>query len=99
MEKKSKKVNIKVLLKRSLMGILMLYICYLAITQQFDLSRLAKEEERLDLEIAEAQRENQVLTEQKEAAGTIEYIERVAREKLGYMRPEEKVFIDAKKIK
>ncbi len=99
METKKKKVNIKVLLKRSLVGVLVLYICYLVIAQQFDLSRLAKEEERLDLEIAEAQRENQVLTEQKEAAGTMEYIERVAREKLGYMRPEEKVFIDAKKIK
>jgi len=97
MKKKKKKVNIKVFLRRCLMCGLMLYICYLFIAQQFDLSRLAKEDESLNLQIAEAQREHQELSEQKEAAGTTEHIERVAREKLGYMRPEEKVFIDAKK--
>lgn len=97
MKTKKKQVNIQVLLKRSLLLGLILYICYLAIGQQFDFSRLNKEEDRLNLQIEEAQRENKSLSEQKEAAGTNEYIEKVAREKLGYMRPEEKVFIDSRK--
>ncbi|MBE7010737.1 MAG: hypothetical protein E7418_04515 [Ruminococcaceae bacterium] len=97
MSKNKRQVNTKVLLKRCLMCGLILYICYLALAQQFNFARLAKEEDKLDVRLEEARRENKELEEQKEAAGTSEYIERVAREKLGYMRPEEKVFIDAKK--
>ncbi|MGN1059632.1 MAG: septum formation initiator family protein [Clostridia bacterium] len=97
MDKKKKKVNIRVLLKRCVLCGLILYICYLFLAQQFDLSRLSKENDSLDQQIAEAQREHEELSDQKEASGTPEYIERVARDKLGYMKPDEKVFIDAKK--
>lgn len=97
MEKKKKKVNVQVLLKRLLMCGLILYLCCSFIAQQFNFSRLSKEAEALDLKLAEAQRENKELSEQKDAANSPETIERVARDKLGYMRPEEKVFIDAKK--
>ncbi len=97
MNKRKKKVNIQVLLKRSLLCILAGYICYLFVAQQFDLSRLAKEGESLDVQITEQQRIHEELAEQKEASDSPEYVERVARDKLGYMKPEEKVFIDAKK--
>lgn len=97
MQKRKKKVNVSVLLKRCLLCGLILYICGLFIAQQFDLSRLSSESKALDQQIADAQREHEELSEQKEASGTLEYIERVARDKLGYMKPEEKVFIDAKK--
>ena len=72
-------------------------MCYLFISQQFDLARLGKENDVLDNQIAEAQTAHEELTQEKENAETPEYIERVAREKLGYMKPEEKVFIDSKK--
>ena len=97
MNKRRKKVNIQVLLKRSLLCILVGYICYLFVAQQFDLSRLAKEGENLDVQLAEQRRIHEELTQQKEASDSPEYVERVARDKLGYMKPEEKVFIDAKK--
>ncbi|MBE7041543.1 MAG: septum formation initiator family protein [Ruminococcaceae bacterium] len=95
--KKKKKVDLKVLLKRGLLCVLVLYMGYLLIAQQFDLARLGKENDVLDSKIAEAQKAHDELTQEKEDAETPEYIERVAREKLGYMKPEEKVFIDSKK--
>ncbi|MBQ4517520.1 MAG: septum formation initiator family protein [Clostridia bacterium] len=97
MQKKRKKVNIAVLLKRCVLCGLVLYLFGLFIAQQFDFSRLAKEEQALEAQIAEEQRVQEELLKEKEAAGTPEYVERVAREKLGYMKPDEKVFIDAKK--
>lgn len=97
MQKKRKQLNIAVLLKRCVLCGLVLYLVGLFIAQQFDFSRLSKEAKALDLQISEEQRVNEELLQEKEAAGTPEYIERVAREKLGYMKPDEKVFIDAKK--
>ncbi len=97
MEKKKRKVNISLLLRRGLLCGLLLYIFILFLSQQFNLSRLSKENDALDQQIAEAQIEHEQLKAQQEASQTDEYIERVAREKLGYMKPDEKVFIDAKK--
>ena len=97
MEKKRKKVNIKQFLTRGLLCVLVLYLCGRFVAQQFDFSRENKKEELLDQQLAEEERIHEELTKEYEAAGTPEYIERVARDKLGYMKPDEKVFIDAKK--
>lgn len=97
MDKKKKNTNGVRVAKRLAMCGLVLYICYLFIAQQFDLSRLSGQSKSLDKQIAEAQRTHEELSEQKEAADTPEYMERVARDKLGYMKPDEKVFIDARK--
>lgn len=97
MDKKKKKVNISLLLRRVLLCGLLLYIFVLFLSQQFSLSRLSKESDALDQQIVDAQIEHEQLKAQQEASKTDEYIERVAREKLGYMKPDEKVFIDAKK--
>lgn len=92
-----KRVNLKVLVKRGLFCCVLIYICFLLISQQFDLARLSAKEDALDAQIAAEQKAATELAAQKEAAGTDEYLERVAREKLGYMKPSEKVFIDASK--
>ncbi len=96
MEKKRKKVDVKVFLTRCLMCGLILYICGFFVSQQFDLARLSKEDKQLTQQIAEAERIHQELAKEKEAAGTPESIERVAREDLGLMKPGEKVFITSK---
>ncbi len=95
--KTRKKLNIKVFAKRGLVCCALIYICFLLIFQQFDLARLKEKENDINEQISVAQREATELAAQKEAAGTDEYVERVAREKLGYMKPGEKVFIDASK--
>lgn len=87
----------KLFAKRGLLCCVLIYICFLLISQQFDLARLSSKERELDHKIASVQKEASELQAQKDASGTDEYLERVAREKLGYMKPSEKVFIDASK--
>ncbi len=93
--KPKKKIHMKVFVKRGLFCCLLIYIAFLLISQQVNISRLRAEENDLDSKIASAAKEKSELEAQKEAAGTDEYLERVAREKLGYMKPGEKVFIDS----
>jgi len=99
MEKKSTKKNIKfsVFLKGILVLGLAVYVCISLVSQQFDLSRLKSEEKILDAEITEAQKKAKELEAEKSLIDTDEYIERVARERLGYMKKNEKVFIDTNK--
>lgn len=97
MNQKKKTINVKVFFKRCLLCLLVMYMFGLFIAQQVNFARLSKEDKALSSQIAQAEQENKALTEEKEAARTPAYMERVARDKLGYMKPEEKVFIDAKK--
>ncbi len=95
--KTAKKINMKVFLKKGLFCCILIYICFLLISQQFSLSRLNEKKDDIEIKIAAAQKEQTELQAQKDASGTDEYLERVAREKLGYMKPSEKVFIDSSK--
>lgn len=99
MEKKASKKNIKfsVFIRFFLVFGLACYICISLIIQQFDLSSLKSEEKALDAQIVEAQKKAKELEAEKSLVDTDEYIERVARERLGYMKKNEKVFIDTNK--
>lgn len=99
MQKKTSKKNfdLSIFLKRFLLLGLAVYICISLISQQFDLSRLNSEEKVLDKEIAQAQKEAKELEDEKSLTNTDEYIERVARDRLGYTKKSEKVFIDINK--
>ncbi|MBE7035600.1 MAG: septum formation initiator family protein [Ruminococcaceae bacterium] len=97
MQTRKIKVNPKKLLTRGLLCVLILYIFILFVSQQFSFARLAKEEKGYDKQIEEAQKVHDVLEAEKEASSSPEVVERVARDKLGFMKPNEKVFIDSKK--
>lgn len=99
MKKKAskKKIDLSVLCKRLILCVLAVYICVSLVMQQFDLSKLDKEEKYLDEQIELTQKEAKHLEDEKSLVGTDEYIERVARERLGYMKKYEKVFIDTNK--
>ncbi|MFP4198214.1 MAG: FtsB family cell division protein [Halanaerobium sp.] len=57
------------------------------------MNQLESKIEEIKAEIAEAEAENQRLEEQLEDSSSHEYIEEVAREKLGLVKPGEKMFI------
>ena len=63
-DKKKKKASGARAAKRIILCGLIVYICYLFIAQQFDLSRLSGEDKALDQKIAEAQRTQEELQEQ-----------------------------------
>lgn len=97
-ERKMKKRQNKASAKRLLVLVGILLVCVYAtcvfVKQQITLSQcedLAKEYEE---KIAEAELEQQKLKDELEQAGTDEYIQRAAREKLGLVKANERVFID-----
>ena len=64
------------------------------VQQQITLSRYDDLAEEYKQKIAEAQLENQKLEDEKKQADTDEYIQRAARDKLGLVKPNERVFVD-----
>ncbi len=99
MDKKASKknINFSVFIKRFLLLGLAAYICISLISQQFTLSWLNKQNKIIDEQTTEAHKINKEKNDELALTETDEYKERVAREKLGYMKKSEKVFIDTNK--
>ncbi len=93
-KKTKKKVSVKTLTKA--LGILTVcvYVACTLIKQQITLSKCDDAVEEYKAKIAEAQTEKQKLEDELEKADTDEYLEQVAREKLGLIKANERVFID-----
>lgn len=76
---------------------IIIYVLYAVISRQQVLSAYKKEEQYyLDL-IAKEQQRNQELLETKENINSTEFIEEIARDKLGMYLPNERVYIDISK--
>ena len=71
------------------------YVVYTLVMQQFSISEKKNQLTVVNEQISQAQAEKEDLESQLEIVNTPEYIERVAREELGYAAPDEIVFIDA----
>ncbi len=95
--RKTKKASPKALAKALGIAAVCVYVAYTLINQQITLSKTNAVAEEYKAKIAEAQTENQKLEDELSQAGTDEYLERVAREKLGLVKANERVFIDITK--
>lgn len=96
-KKKSVKLNPKLFLKRIGFICFVFYIAATFFSQQRSLNtnaQLAKEYER---KIHSAQQEQESLKAELEDADSEMYLERMAREKLGMVKSNERVFIDVTK--
>lgn len=71
-----------------------IYVIYTLISQQKTLNVYKKEEETYAKQIHQEQQNNQELNQIKENVDSTEYIEDVAREKLGMYLPNERIFYD-----
>lgn len=93
-KKTRRKVSVKVIIRN--LGILTMcfYVATTLIKQQITISKCDDVAETYRAKIAEAQIEKQKLEDELEKTGTDEYLERVAREKLGLVKANERVFID-----
>ena len=92
--KKNKRISAKNMIKLLVVCFLCIYVVVTLVKQQIRLSQcddLAKEYQE---KIATAQIEQQMLKDELEKAGTDEYVERTARERLGLVKANERVFID-----
>lgn len=61
---------------------------------QVDIAAKQKELEDLQLQLEQQRQQNDELSRVLESGSDLEIIERVARDKLGYAKPNERVFID-----
>lgn len=76
---------------------IIIYVIYILISRQQVLSMYKKEEQHyLDL-IAQEQQRNSELLEKKQNIDSTEFIEEIARDKLGMYLPNERVYIDISK--
>ena len=92
---KNKRINN--LLKKILVLIFIIYFVYTIIAQQKTLNTYAQEKDKCNEDIEVAQEEQEELQEMKENINSDEYIEQIAREKLGMYYPNERVYIDIEK--
>lgn len=76
---------------------LCLLVLYAAVSiylrQEKEFARLSLEAEELNLQLENTLRENKDIQELNALVGSSEYIERVARDQLGLVRPDEIIFI------
>ena len=95
--KKPKLVNPKRLLIAIVTGIFILYFIYIMIWQQIVITRKNNEIEALEEKIGATAQQTERLEKELENLNDPEYLEKIAREKLGLVRPNERVFVDANK--
>lgn len=76
---------------------IVIYLIYLFISRQQVLSTYKKEEAYYLGLIEQEQQRNSELLEMKENINSAEFIEQIARDKLGMYLPNEKVYIDISK--
>ena len=80
--------------KKILICIAAAYVISIFVSQQKTLNDYNAEIKNYDAQIAEAKETNESLTQIKENVNSPEYIEQVAREKLGMYLPNERFYID-----
>lgn len=92
---KNKKIN--KLFGKVLVLMFIIYFVYTVIAQQKTLNCYAQEKDKYNDNIETAQEEQDELKEMKDNINSDEYIEQIAREKLGMYYPNERVYIDIEK--
>ena len=88
------KNNNKKFLKKIIVISIAIYVIYTLIAQQKTLNAYSNEKEKYQEQISKEKEDTNNLKEMEENVTSPEYIENIAREKLGMYLPNEKGFID-----
>lgn len=74
---------------------LAIYLAWTLIDQQRVIYSMNNEKKVLEAKIEDEKKQNEQLKKEKEMVNTDEYLEKMAREKLGMVKQNERIFIDA----
>ena len=85
---------LKNIYKKILFIVIACYVVSIFVSQQQTLNNYKKEIKKCEEQIQEAEETQTSLIAMKENVNSPEYIEQIAREKLGMYLPNEKVYID-----
>ena len=83
------------LLKKIIFIVVLIYAITTIIKQQKILTGYSVQEKNLKVEISEAKERQEQLNNEKENVNSLDYIETLAREKLGMYLPNERVYVDS----
>ena len=81
--------------KKIIILFIAIYVVYTLIAQQKTLNAYSIEQRNYSKQIKQEQESKETLLKTKERVNSTEYIEDVAREKLGMYLPNERVYLDA----
>lgn len=84
----------KKILKKLILLSIIIYVTYIFISQQNILNTYREEEAKYQEQIEDEQKTQEELANMRDNINSIEYIEQIAREKLGMYLPNERVYID-----
>ena len=93
-EKTKPKMSMKKLLFRVTTVVAAAYLVVSFVGGQFQVAAKRGELQELDAQLEKQVATNKELVRMMESGDDEAYVERVAREKLGYARPQERVFVD-----
>ena len=93
--KKKKKIELDYL--RIILIVFFVYFAFTVVKQQFSINEYDVKIADLEMQIEQANEKVEEINELKEKVNTTEYIETVARNELGLIKPYEKIFIDVNK--
>ena len=97
MAKRRRKKKLK--LGRILIILFMLYIGFTLLNQSKLMNELKGKKEKIELEIETLQVEIDSLNEEIENSDSLQFVEKIARDELGMVKPREIIYIDKNKIK
>lgn len=84
----------RIRIRHVLITLLALYIAFILVTQQIAINKAKAEKARIQAEIEKLAEENKKIQLQLEDMQSDEYIEKIARERLGLIKPGEYMFVD-----
>ena len=96
-ERERRKLNPKRLLIAVLVVLFTVYFVYVMIWQQIAITKKNREIQELEEQVQTAANQTEALKAELENLNDPAYLEKIAREKLGLVRPNERVFVDANK--
>lgn len=94
MNKRKKRAKLHLNIRFCFMVGLIMYLFCAIICQEFSLHKNSEEISLLEEQIAAAQESLNAVKDKDELSRSDAYVERVAREELGLVMPDEKVFVD-----
>lgn len=89
----------KLMLGRTLIILLILYVGFILLNQRKLMNELNSKKEKIQLEIETLKAEIDALNEEIENSHSLQFVEKVAREELGMVKPREIIYIDKNRIK
>ncbi len=92
-----KPINIKKIIVSGVVAFFAIAFVYTFVNQQITLSQKNRQIEELTEKVAVAKEETERLQQEVDNLSDPEYIEKIARERLGLVRPNERIFVDSNK--